>query len=151
MRKFLYILLLLQITTSTNAALDISFGKVQVGEKRIPIDLSRFALEGESASDKINYKIFKNSTQWIRTENNILAPRALISLSVKSDETISLKYEGKTSILQGKKIKNIKIYVNIFDPEIIEIYEGKEVIERLTLVSRIKSVSYTHLTLPTIE
>ena len=120
------------------ASLNISFGPVKVGEKRIKIDLKNFGLIKEKNNKTISSKIYRGSTQWIRTKENILAPRALVSISVKSDKTISLKYQGKNTVLQGTKKKNIKLYVNVFDPTPMEIYEGSQLIDRLRLQSNIK-------------
>ena len=120
------------------ASLNISFGPVKVGEKRMKIDLKNFSLVGERKNEEISSKIYRGSTQWIRTKENILAPRALVSIDVRSEKTVSLKYQGKNTVLQGVNKKNIKVYVNIFDPEPMEIYEDDKLLDRLRLHSKIK-------------
>ncbi len=131
-------ILLFSIHFVALSAIDISFGPVKVGEKRIKINLNNFSFEKLKSNENVSFKLIRGSTQWIRTKSNILAPRALASLTVKSNKTTSLKYEGKNIILQGKNgTKNIKIYVNLFDTEQIEIYEADNLVESLRVNSNV--------------
>mgnify|MGYP000223640763 CR=1 FL=1 len=129
-------ILFLATEVLSQSPISISFGPVKLGEKRIDIDLANFKIEKEHKSDLVKTRIIKNSTQWIRTADNLLTPRALVSISVKSKQTVSLLHQGKSIILQGSDIKNTKLYLNIFNPGDIKVFLGKNNIESLRLSSK---------------
>jgi hypothetical protein len=120
------------------APISISFGPVQIGEKRIKINLDNFQVKATKNTDIIKARIIKGTTQWIRTKENFLSPRVLVSISVKSQKTVSLKHHGKNLILQGDSVKNGKLYLNIFDPQEIKVFVGNEQIDQLILNSNVK-------------
>ncbi len=134
--SIIYLLVITLANLSTLAAIDVSFGPVKVGEKRLRLNLDTFSFVRSLKSESVSYKLIKGSTQWIRTKENILIPRALASITVKSSKTVSISYEGKNILVQGSKNKkNLKIYVNLFDSEEMKIYEANKLIETLRIYS----------------
>ena len=117
--------------------ISISFGPVKLGEKRIKINLDNFEIQHKNSYQNIKTRIIKGTTQWVRTKENFLSPRVLISVSAKTKETISLEHHGKNIILQGDEIKNAKLYVNIFNPQEIKIYSNGKYAETLLLNSKV--------------
>lgn len=135
--KTLVLLLMTNLIFAQND-FSISFGQVSIGEKRIQIDLKNFKLVAQKRTKNIRTRVIRNSTQWVRTKDNLLAPRAMTSISVKSNKNIYFRYVDKNIIPQGNKIKSTKLYVNIYDPKPIEVYEDGKKINTLVLRSNIK-------------
>jgi len=133
----IFVSLIISHAVIAQSPISISFGPVQLGEKRIKIDLNNFEIQKNQKSTSVKARIIKGTTQWVRTKENFLSPRVLISVSVRSDETISLEHHNKNIILQGEAIKNAKLYVNIFNPQKIKIYQDGEHIETLLLNSNV--------------
>ena len=134
----IFISLLISFYIYAESPLSISFGPVNVGEKRIEIDLSNFHLEKENKSNTISAKMISGSTQWIRTQENLLAPRALVEIKVNSQKTISISHHEKVILASGDKIKTTRLYINIFDPQEIKIFENNKHLDSLRLESNIK-------------
>lgn len=126
------------LSALAQAPIAVSFGPVKIGEKRIKIDLNNFQIQATKNSSYIKARIIKGTTQWIRTKENFLSPRVLVSISVKSDKTVSLEHHGKNIILQGESVKNGKLYLNIFNPQEIKVFVGNEMVDQLILSSNVK-------------
>jgi hypothetical protein len=131
------LLVVIHFFAFANSPIAISFGPVNVGEKRIDINLNNFELYKRVGHKKIKASIVADSTQWVRTQGNLLTPRALVEIVIQSEKTISIKHHEKVLIPAGKKTKTVQLYLNIFNPSSIEIYEDDKRIESLRLASKI--------------
>ena len=139
--KFL-ILLTLLISNFANAQ-TFSLGKFSIGESRIKLDLGDFLIQHKDVNIKVEWDI--NSVQWVRNENNLLSPRALIHISFPDNlSNLHLKYLGK-SILPVKLTANYesKVYVDLFNPEIIQIFSGKNKIDEVAIFAKVNKSELT--------
>ena len=136
--KILFIQCILSSYIFAQNEFSISFGQVNLGEKRIKINLKNFKVIKKQSNPLVATRIIKNSTQWIRTKDNLLAPRAMVSISVKSNKSVSLRYLDKNIIPEGEHIKSSKLYINIYNPMPIEIYVDGKKSETLYFQSQVK-------------
>lgn len=140
MKFFILPLLIFAYTAilSASDSFSLSFGPVQVGESRIPIDLKDFTHTVHSAKYQIKAAFVKKSVQWIRNGHNLLTPRARFALKVYSPrKDIYLRYLGKTITLQKSKDHlKTNVYIPLFNPSHIEIFEKTEKIGKITFRNR---------------
>lgn len=115
----------------------ISLGPVALGEKRIEINLKNFKIVKKRGSKKVRAKIIENSIQWVRSEDNLLIPRARMKILIEGDNEITLDYLGVNIIPSSfnKKYKESELFINLFNPGNIKVYQGKKEIESLTLIT----------------
>ncbi len=135
----LFINTLLQTPLKAEESLfSISFGDVSIGANRIPIKLSDFKLFGKNKNKNIKAFFIKNSVQWVRTKNNLLVPRARIALKGRHFKNIHFKYLGQTIIpvFKHKKYHYSEIYMGLFNPGKLEVYEGENLIEIISLKAK---------------
>jgi hypothetical protein len=118
----------------------VSFGPVEIGESRIPINLNDFWILPIIESNIVQAKFVQESVQWIRTKNNLLTPRARLRISVKSTATnMHIKYLNQTIILAKRNDQlYTELYINLFSPGDIDIYQGDKKIETYTVEAKNK-------------
>jgi len=116
----------------------ISFGEVSVGASRVPIKLSDFKLFGIKKNKNVKAFFIKNSVQWIRTKNNLLVPRARIALKARHYKNIHFKYLGQTIIpvFKHNKYHYSEIFMSLFEPGILKVYEGSNLVEEISLKAK---------------
>jgi hypothetical protein len=127
----------------------ISFGKVKVGEQRIPLSTKDFEIKVDLPGKTARAKLIKNSIQWVRTEDVLLTPRARIAIAIKDEpEDLHIRYQSHSLILQQiKKISYIEFYVSLFQPDEIEIFQKDKKIGsvRVFAKEKEKKTKKTHL------
>lgn len=136
--KIITLSYLLVLSSGTSAAdLSFTFGPVEIGKGRIPINLRDFKLSSKNQNKNIRARFIKSSVQWVRDENNLLSPRARVALQIKEKNGIFIKYQG-SSIIPVSKNNYVytEIYVNLFDPKEISVYKNKDLIEKITLTAK---------------
>ena len=118
----------------------ISFGPVKLGESRIPINLHDFEIIKKDSSEGIFAAWVKDSVQWVRTENNLLTPRARMGFKINSEHpNIHFKYAGKTILPERRSTYYYaEIYVNLFNPGDLFIHKGKNRIATVGLRAKTK-------------
>lgn len=113
----------------------ISFAKVSIGESRVKVDQNEFTIRYNKKEIKSYF--IADTIQWLRNDSNLLTPRALLALAINLDESnLSINYKGK--IIFPTKRPNYfytEIYVDLFNPGTIEIYRGKELFDKIQIVS----------------
>ena len=80
------LLLLFSVSALASESEPISFGKVVVGDNRLPLRVRDFKIRlklNEDIKSKVVLK--KGSVQWIRIEEVLLTPRARIAIYFKGD------------------------------------------------------------------
>lgn len=131
--QYLKIILLLSLLTQNIIASDnfsFSLGTLKIGEKRLDLNLNDIKITSKTSNTKIATKIIKNEVSWVREAGNILVPKALISVLVKSDKAVTLDYENQIMALQGDKVKSSFVYIDLFSNTRLKIYEdGVEIDE----------------------
>ena len=89
------IILFLFLIVNSVYAQTFSLGKFSIGESRIKLDLNDFIIEHKEKNIKVDWDLA--SVQWIRNENNLLSPRALIHIVFPDNfSNLQLKYLGKS-------------------------------------------------------
>lgn len=121
----------------------VSFGPVQIGDSRVPLDLADFKVEKEFKNRFVKASFIKGSDQWVRNSNNLLTPRARLGILIyKKSPNIHVEYLGRTIIPQKEgEHFYVELFVNLFDPGIIRIIENNSTIEKLHTYSEIKDKS----------
>jgi hypothetical protein len=116
----------------------ISFGDVDVGEGRIRINLKDFKVFKKGKNLKVKARLIPGSVQWIRGDGNLLLPRARLKilLPLKSNK-VFFKYLGETLIPEKtKKGSSLDVYVNLFNPGDIHVFNGKKDLGTLSVQSK---------------
>lgn len=139
----LILLTVQEISLAGESAFSVSFGPVQVGTSRIPLDLKDFKVEKEYKSPFIKAHLIEGSVQWIRDKSNLLTPRARMAINIlKAKNNIHLEFLGKNVIPQKKgKYLYTEIFVNLFEPAVIKIIQSNTVLEKIHTFSEIKDKS----------
>ena len=103
-----------------------SLGPVQIGESRIPINLQGFTIS--STIEGVKASFAKESVQWIRINNNLLTPRARLTVVIENSyPDLHLLYHGQAIIpTSGSDHAFADLYVDLFNPEDILISKGGE-------------------------
>ncbi|EQC44236.1 hypothetical protein M900_A0313 [Bacteriovorax sp. Seq25_V] len=130
------------MTISLNiTAKDFSFslGTLNLGEKRLSLNLDKVKVVKEKSNPDVSIRVVNNSTEWAREAGNILSPKALVSISVRSPKVVSLKYESQVLLSQGEGVKNTVVYIDLYSPKPIEIFEDERLIEIVNFEFNAKS------------
>lgn len=108
----------------------ISFGPVQLGESRIPINLKDFPIKTTIPADKVQLRLLEDSTQWVRNDFNLLIPRARLAITYSSQSTsVSLNYSKNNIIPEQTPLGHYtEIFISLFDSEKIGLYENGKLI-----------------------
>lgn len=120
--------------------LSISFGPVQYGQPRIPVDLKDFNVSLINTK-LLKYKtgLIKDSVQWIRSKNNLLIPRARLGVIIQGnpESNIYFQYQNQPFIPEKRgKLLYIELLVHLFSPETISIFDGNEKIGSIHITSK---------------
>jgi hypothetical protein len=129
------------ICTNSNAQI-ISFAKFTIGESRIKADLNDFEIHKTHPDIKVVW--IDKTVQWIRNENNLLSPRAILRVII--NKKLGLPHlELNNSIIipvQKKNFTVADVYIDLFNPEIVSIFSGKDLLDKITIEA--KSTSLAH-------
>lgn len=141
MNIFLAIICFLTIHLTSFAQNDfsISMGRLTIGEKRLDLDLSKLKTTKINNNKNVSIKVLKSSVQWVRETGNILSPRAMVAINIKSSKSVSIRYENQIIIPQGEEEKSSFIYIDLYAPKSVEIYEEEKSIETINFDLKIKS------------
>lgn len=129
-------LLLLTLFAFKASAQTFNLAKFSIGESRIKLDQSEFAIKNTDSNIEVHF--ISDSVQWIRNEANLLVPRSMVGITIKNnDHNIILHYLNKT-IIPVKHEQNFytELYVDLFNPNVIEVYRANQIIDRITFVSK---------------
>jgi len=144
MKYFVFIILIIAIKNSyaEEQAFAIDLGLVQLGESRIPIDLQDFhtLIETTQADLKITSKFIPNSVQWVRLANNLLSPRARLSIQIHDLQSNYFLKSGDKIFLpeQRNKTTYIELYISLFNPGEIKVFSQNKLISNIEIRSNFK-------------
>ncbi len=123
--------------SSVSYAQTFNFAKFSIGDSRIQVDLNDFVVHNTRPEITANW--VPDSVQWIRNENNLLVPRALLRISVKSqDSLIHIDYNN-TLVIPFKKnnfLYETEIYVDLFNPGIASVISGNDLSDKIIIEAR---------------
>ncbi|MDO9183085.1 MAG: hypothetical protein Q7U04_11785, partial [Bacteriovorax sp.] len=133
MFKKLLLFILCSAFSSIGFSQIISFGKFTIGESRVHADLNDFLIH--THQPEVMAVWVPDSVQWIRNENNLLVPRALLKIMIKKDlNLIHISYHDTVVFpVKRKKIVVTEIYVDLFNPDIVSIYAGKTLLDKIVI------------------
>lgn len=131
-RLFFILSLLFSLSSlaSEGGLFSLSFGQVQIGESRIPIELKNFKIISKTNSLKIETNFIKDTVQWVKTEEGLLTPRARIYIKIFSlRKDIHLSYANRPILPEKKNnFLYVELYVPLFKNQNIKLFaDGKEV------------------------
>lgn len=137
MFKILFAVLLCSQLLPNALAQTFSFGKFSIGESRIQVELNDFVIQ--TSSREVLASWVPDSVQWLRNENNLLVPRALLKLIIaKGDPLIHVDYQH-TTIIPFKKINQnfeTEIYIDLFNPAVVSIFRGDKLLDKIVIEAR---------------
>ncbi|MCP4914717.1 MAG: hypothetical protein GY909_16490 [Oligoflexia bacterium] len=113
------------------------YADVKVGESSIDVDLRKFKVFKRENNQNIRSGIIKNSTQWVRSSENLLTPRVRFRVMIDNTPDVHIEYLDK-KIIPTRNVHNTKeaeFYIDLFNPGRIKIYQGAELIETLSIDS----------------
>lgn len=135
--KLLIIFIFSLSVFSNESLINVSFGPATVGTSNVNIDLRDFQVKYVEKSSYVKAYLIKNSIQWIRDKNNLLTPRARIRIfTEKLSHEVFIQYLGR-SIIPTKSNKSklyTDLYINLFTPGNIEVYQNNKIISKITVV-----------------
>lgn len=120
-----------------------SIGQFSIGEAAVDLDVNDFNIENNHADIKASFNA--DSVQWLRPENNLLTPRVLLTISVpKKYQPVYFKIADQVIIPTGDATSlSTQVYVNLFNPETIQIFQGGMVLDTIHISA--KSVARSKL------
>lgn len=120
-----------------------SIGQFSIGQAAVDLDVHDFNIE--KSHSEIEAHFLDDTIQWLRPENNLLTPRALLSLSVpKKYQPVYFKINQQVIFPSGKDDKlSTQLYVNLFNPQNITIYQGDKILDTIKITA--KSVARSKL------
>lgn len=142
MTKLIKLILALFLLSQNNFAQDdfsISLGRLTIGEKRLDLDLTKLQTTREFNNKNIEIKTLRSSVQWVREAGNLLTPKAMVAININSKESVSIKYDNQIIIPQGESTKSSFIYIDLYSPKKIEIYENENLIENISFSLKLKA------------
>lgn len=130
---FLAVAALLYLTPACVFAQALSIGAFSLGKSAVALDLNDFNIL-KSHSD-IDAHFITDSLQWIRRENNLLTPRVLLKIDIpKKYHPIYIKLDKQVIFpASGNTLLTTNVYVNLFHPETIEIYQNDTLIDTIEI------------------
>lgn len=134
--KLFVVLIFLSLTTIQSAH-SIGFGGVKLAQNRLPINLKQFKINTEvldpSFTAKSRIFFVKGSVQWIRSEKNLLTPRALLMLRVyDANSNFHISYRDNKIIPQKlKKFSETTLYIDLFQSDAVFLYSGSKKLARV--------------------
>lgn len=126
--------LFLILSISRVSAQTFNFAKFSIGDSRIQVDLNDFYIHNNHPKIKASW--VPDSVQWIRNENNLLVPRALLKILINTnDSVVHVDYNNSIIIpFRGiNKVYETEIYVDLFNPGVILVISGKEVLDKIII------------------
>lgn len=115
-----------------------NLGRFSIAESRVVVNFDDFKIL--QSHPLVRARWVSDSVQWIRNENNLLVPRALLKIMVKKNESnIHFNYQNKFILPVKKKDLFItQIYIDLFNSDPITIFEGTQVLEKITIETHAK-------------
>lgn len=115
------------------------FGVSSVARSSVDLDVNDFTIVKKLTD--VETRFIAESLQWIRPENNLLTPRVLLKITVPQKYYPVYFKSGKQVIFpSGNNVAaSTQIYVDLFHPETIEIYQNNILIDQIQITA--KSVS----------
>lgn len=129
--------LLLLLFALPLSAQTFNFAKFSIGESRIQVDLNDFLIH--NTHKWVEAKWVVGSVQWIRNENNLLVPRALLRVEFKeAQSSVHLTYKNQTIIpfKNEKGLFETEIYIDLFNPDFISLFNGHQLMDKITIEAR---------------
>lgn len=133
------------IISKLSFAQTFNLGRFSIAESRIQLNLNDFIIQTQNPSVEASW--VPDSIQWIRNESNLLVPRALMQIAIKKqDEQTHLEYQKKI-ILPSIKDHYLftEIYIDLFSPDIISVFSGNNLIEKITILPKAQSSHFKKL------
>jgi hypothetical protein len=132
----LKIFLLSLLFSTTAPAQIISLGKFSIGESRIHADLNDFVIHTKHPDVAAAW--VPNSVQWIRNENNLLVPRALLKIFIRNNTNLIHVEYNKTLVVPVKKknYASTEIYVDLFNPDSALVFSGTDLLDKIVIEAR---------------
>ena len=130
-----FIFLFVALTNKSSAQI-ISFGKFSIGQSRIHADLKDFFIH--SSHPDIAAAWVPGSVQWIRNENNLLVPRALLKIVVRNNSSlVHINYHNSIifPVLKNNYLAT-EIYVDLFNPDTTLVYSGSQLLGKITIEAK---------------
>lgn len=118
-------------------------GSFSIGKSSVELDFNGFEIKKKLSEIKTEFQ--KESLQWIRTDNNLLTPRVLLSLSIpKKFNPVYVKVEDLVIFpVTSYESLTTQVYVNLFHPQKILIYQNDVLID--TIEINAKSIAASSL------
>ena len=138
----LIIYIAVAISAPLFAAQDISFGPVEIAEKRINLSSNDFNIKFKLETQIAAKAVLKNdSIEWIRTQEILPVPRARLALYIKGEaQDYHLRYDQQSLLTQQKgKYAHAQFYVSLFSEENVQIYKNGKHIGHVEIEAKKKS------------
>lgn len=135
---FLFLFLLSSFSCFGESAFNLSFGPVKTGESRINLDLRDFDVQPHSQGADIKASFIVGSVQWIRTEQNLLMPRARLAIIIKNHPAdVHILYQGQAVIPENRgNYLYTEIFIDLFSPADAEIKSKNRRIGQITVEAK---------------
>jgi hypothetical protein len=152
MQKFFFMFFLtlsFQLQAQRQKIDPISIGSLRLAEERMKIDLSLFHIR-KSSSFPVTPAWIVDSLQWVRLNQVLLLPRALMEIRIEGEarQDLHLEYAGQKVIPIFDPATghfSTRIFVSLFESYPINVYRSGELVNSLRVKPDIKELSSPHL------
>lgn len=138
---YIIFVILFSIFLNPINAQTFNLGRFSIAENRVDLKLNDFSIKHDN--ELVASGWMPQSLQWIRNENNLLVPRALLKILIKKSsktETVYLSFHHSTIFpVEKKDWYETQIYVDLFNPEDIVVFQGKNQLDIITVEAHSKS------------
>ena len=126
--SFLLISLFFSISVFAESAFNLSFGPVKTGDSRINLSLKDFDIKPITNGVEVKSSFIRGSTQLVRTEQNLLVPRARLAIKVMNQTpNVHILYKGQAIIPENRGDHlYTEIFVDLFGLEDSKVMSGKK-------------------------
>lgn len=123
----------------------ISFGNVKLAEDRMPVDLKSFEIKNEGKHN-FDAALVKDSLQWIRLNQVLLVPRALIDVNFKAPpgHQFSWEYAQTKIIPQYDAVSgsySARMFISLFESHSLNLYQAEKLVNTLRILPRARANS----------
>lgn len=143
MRSLVLIFSLLSLYSACVFAQAFSIGQFSIGKAGVELDVHDFNIEKSHTDIEANF--IEDTIQWLRPENNLLTPRALLQVTVPAHyKPVYFKINQQVVFPSERDGKlSTQLYVNLFTPENIVIYQSDKILDTIKITA--KSVARSKL------
>ena len=144
MKSLLFLILVGITSIKPLMGQSLELEKTAVAENRVDVNLNDFRLIHQNNSIKLHFE--DASVKWVRNEANLLVPRALLVINFKEGvdhDKLIISHNNRPYFptRDSRELSSIKIYLDLFNPGSLQIFEGDKKIDDIVIEAKSTSAN----------